>query len=111
MLRIQQTIIGACLLSLAGCAVRGPVTWRVEGRMLAPPASRRPITLKTPGKCPSNDAIAARRSRSRTVLTVNPEALGRQVPGWLASWSVQAAETGCVPPGQELAIAHQILEK
>jgi hypothetical protein len=111
MLRIKQAIIGACLLLSAGCAVRGPATWRVEGRILAPPASRRAITLKTTGECPSNDAIAARRRGSRTVLTVNPEVLGEQAPGWLASWSVRAAVTGCVPAGQELAIAHQILEK
>ncbi len=79
--------------------------------MLAPPAGRRAITLKTSGECPSNDAISARRSRSRTVLTVNPEALSRQAAGWLASWSVEAAEAKCVPAGQELALAHQILER
>src|SRR5882724_2040314 len=111
MLKIQQVTIAACFLLSAACAVRGPATWRVEGRILSPPAGRPAITLKTPGECPSNDAIAARRRGARTVLTINPEALGKQAPGWLASWSVRAAGTGCVPAGQEFALAQQVLEK
>src|SRR5438128_1897785 len=107
MLKIQQITAGVCLL-LTGCAVRGPATWRVEGRVLAPPAGRRTIRLKTARNCPSNDAIAARRSRSGTVLTVNPEALAQQAPGWLASWSAHAEESGCVPADKGLAVAHRV---
>jgi hypothetical protein len=111
MLKSQQIAIGLCLLLSAGCAVRGPATWRVEGRVLAPPAGPRAITLRTHRDCPSNEAITARRSRSRTVLTVHPEALARQAPGWLASWSAQAEENGCVPAGQGIAISQRVLEQ
>jgi hypothetical protein len=45
------------------------------------------------------------------VVKVNPEALARQAPGWLASWSARAEESGCVPEGQGLAIAQRVLEQ
>jgi hypothetical protein len=110
MLKTQHLTLAAYLL-LSACAVRGPATWRVEGRILSPPATRHAITLKTSGACPSNEAIAVRRGRSRTVLTVNPDALARQTPGWLAAWSAQVEESGCVSAGQGLAMAQRVLEQ
>jgi hypothetical protein len=108
LLRIQHIAAGA-LLVCAGCAVR-PAAWRVEGRMLVPPVRSRPIVVKTHGLCVAGDAIAVRRSRGRAVLSVNGDALARQDAGWLAAWANHAEESGCVPEGGGLALAHRVLE-
>src|SRR5258707_7662341 len=91
-------IPGLALLAASGCAVRGPMAWRLETQTLAAPGKPRPIVLKTRGDCPSSEAIAVRRKRGSAVLVVNGDALARQAPGWLADWARRAEEKGCVSP-------------
>jgi len=78
--------------------------------MLVPPGRPRPIVLKSRAPCPVSEAIAVRRKGGRTVLTVNGEALARQAPGWLYTWSWHAEESGCVPAGEREAVAEQLLD-
>jgi hypothetical protein len=66
------------------------------------------VILKTRGDCPSADPITSRHKGGRLLLTVDADALSRQAPGWLATWSWHAAERGCVPDWEELA--NRVLE-
>ena len=67
------------------------------------------VILKSRSECPSADAIATRRKGGRVVLTIDAEALSRQAPGWLASWSGRA-ESNCVPVGGWEALSNRVLE-
>src|SRR5689334_11259041 len=82
---------------LTGCATRQAAVWRVNGPSLVPPGKLGPVVLKTRGDCPTADAITPRRKGTRMLLTVDPDTLSRQAPGWLATWSWHAAERGCAP--------------
>jgi hypothetical protein len=86
------------LLVAIACSVRSPTAWHLEAQSLAAPAKPRPIVVKTAGECPSSEAIAVRRKRGSTILTVNGDALAKQAPGWLADWARRAEEGGCISP-------------
>src|SRR5215831_5813042 len=97
------------LLLCAGCA-KSPMAWRIQGRTLLPPGKPRPIVPQSATNCPPTEAIPARHKGSRTILAVNAETLGKQQPGWLAAWAVDAETSGCVVKGQGEAVAEHILE-
>jgi hypothetical protein len=98
------TLLALALFAASGCAVRGPMAWRLEAQTLAAPGKSRPIVIKTAGDCPSSEAIAVRRKRGSAILAVNGDALARQAPGWLADWARRAEESGCVSPALPEAV-------
>jgi hypothetical protein len=65
--------------------------------------------VKTRGVCVAAEAIGVRRKGARAEFTVDCDALSRQSPGWLASWSAKAEEDGCVPPDGGLELAGRVL--
>src|SRR5262245_4385804 len=97
------------ILFVTSCANR-PHAWQIRDRMLLPPGKPRPIVLKAAQNCPSTDAIPARRSGSRVILSVNSETLGKQPPGWLAGWAADAEMGGCTKTGEGPALAERLLE-
>ena len=107
------------VLVTAGCAVRGPSTWRLAGPTLTPPGvpndalAQRTFTLNRSGArgpCPTADAVAIVARKDRLKITVNRPALEKQPRGWLADWAASAETGRCVAPGQAEVLAAMVLE-
>src|SRR4051794_13437088 len=104
MLRIQH-IFAISFLTISGCAIKQPLTWRIEGQMLLPPGKPKPVVVKTSAPCPSSEVIATRRKRGGAVLTVRTDVIAKQPPGWLLEWVA-----GCVAPGDASSVARRVLD-
>src|SRR5947208_1373887 len=103
-LRVRYVFAGALFLA-AGCGGRVQAIWRIQDQRLVPPGRPGPIALPTRIACPASEAIVVTRNRGRTVLRVNTDVLSRQPAGWLATWTRQAEERGCLPPENWAAVS------
>jgi len=114
----------AALLLSAGCAARGPQTWRLvpqdRGQVLVPPGIRAPaVTQATFGAAapswripcaPAGNAVTVQKRGKRIRVTVARDALLKQPAGWLAEWTASAEAQGCLAPGAGLEFAMRILD-
>src|ERR1700683_2907356 len=90
----------AMLLS-AGCAARGPQTWRlvpqdraqllVPPRIAAPTVSQSVFVSSAPswrvGCAPEGDAVTIQKKGKSIRITVARDTLLKQPPGWLGDWT------------------------
>jgi hypothetical protein len=116
----------ALLMASAGCAVRTPAlrTYRLvkqdTGRVLIPPGI---ATADVPQRTFAADVVSGRGScapaggpveilphKNRVRVTVRRDALLKQPPGWLSSWTALAESQGCIAPGEGLKLATRIVE-
>ena len=111
-------------LLLAGCAARGPQTWRLvpqnHGQLLVPPGVKSPAVAETTftadapswhSPCaPAGNAVRIRQRGKRLRVTVTRDVLLGQPPGWLAGWTASAEARQCLPLGAGLDFANRILD-
>ncbi len=121
---MDRRAIVFALLACAGCAVHKPVTYRLvnqdAGPVLIPPGVAAPdVTPRTfradiavgRGPCPNTSpGIAMRVRKPHLRLTVTRDRLVQQPPGWLAAWTAELEEQGCIAPGDGMKLAEQIVE-
>jgi hypothetical protein len=114
----------ATLLLSAGCAARGPQTWRLvpqdRGQVLVPPRIAAPavseatFAARVPSwrdpRAPAGNALVFQKRGKRIRVTVAREALLQQPAGWLAEWTASAEAQGCLPQGTGLEFAMRILD-
>lgn len=114
----------AGILLWAGCAARGPQTWRLlpqdRAEVLAPPGVARAdlaLTVFTTGSpgwrdacTPAGNAVRIQKRGKRVRVRVDRAELLRQPPGWLAQWTAAAEERGCLAQGTGLEFAMRILD-
>lgn len=117
-------LVLAAGLLLAGCAARGPQTWRLAPRdrslVLAPPGIATPDVAQTrfaamapawrAACAPAGDAVLVQKRGPRVRVTVKREALVMQPAGWLAEWTAAAEAQGCLAQGAGMEFAMRILD-
>ncbi|MGO9263194.1 MAG: hypothetical protein ACLQU1_43985 [Bryobacteraceae bacterium] len=122
--RFRALALVATLLLSAGCAVRGPQTWRLvpqdRGQVLVPPRIAGPAVAQATwvaaaplwrAPCaPAGNALVFQKRGKRVRVTVAREALLQQPAGWLAEWTASAEAQGCLPQGTGLEFAMRILD-
>jgi hypothetical protein len=116
-------LLGGVLL-LAGCAARGPRTWRLvaqdRGQVLVPPGVATAAVPQTTfivaapswraGCAPAGDAVTIRKQGKRVRITVARDPLLKQPAGWLADWTAEAEAQGCLAQGTGLEFAMRIVD-
>jgi len=116
--------LAAFALLLAGCAARGPQTWRLapqdRGQLLVPPGIVGPAVSQAAfvavvpswrADCrPATDAVTFQKRGGRLRVTVSREALSKQPAGWLSEWTAAAEAQGCLARGTGLEFATRILD-
>ena len=111
------------LFCLAGCAARGPQTWRLvpqdRAQVLAPPGvvrtdlAQAEFTAEAASwrdSCaPSGTAVRIQNRGRRIRVSVDRVELLRQTAGWLAQWTAGAEQQGCLALGAGMTVAMRIL--
>lgn len=111
------------ILLCAGCAVRGPQTYRLTPQqrdlILVPPGAATPDAIGRflmpalrwiPSCAPDGNAVAIQRRGKNIDVRVFRQPLSQEPAGWLNQWTARAESSGCLAAGAGLELARRILE-
>ena len=122
--RFWSLALVATLLLSAGCAARGPQTWRLapqdRGQVLVPPGiaatavAQATFVAAAPlwrAPCaPTGSAVTVQKRGKRVRLTVARDPLLTEPAGWLGDWTAQAEAQGCLTQGSGIEFAMRIAD-